>query len=95
MKLVLLSDSYKLISQEEFSVVTRPNFPLINFIPLDLVTAYSTSISEMLLSHDTYTFFMCSHLLKKIFCSKAVKKDSVQFEFQLKFLIHQIMLQLA
>lgn len=58
MKLVLLSDSYKLISQEEFSFATRPNFPSINFIPLNLLTAYSTFITETLLSRDTYAFLM-------------------------------------
>lgn len=46
MELVLLSDSYKLNSQEEFCRVTRPNFPSINFIPLNLLTAYSTSITK-------------------------------------------------
>lgn len=66
MKLVLLSDSSKLISKEDLSLVTRPNFPSINFTPLNLLTAYSTSITG---SHDKFAFLMWSHLLKKNFCT--------------------------
>lgn len=75
MKLVLLSDSYKSISQEEFSLVTRPNFQMINFIPLNLLIAYSTSITETLLSHDTYAFLMWSHLLKKSCCTIEMSRN--------------------
>lgn len=48
-------------------LVTRQNFPSVNFSPLNLLTAYSVSITEMLLSHDKFAVLMWTNLLKKSF----------------------------
>lgn len=61
---MLWSDIYKLLSQE-FSFTNKLIFTLINLIPLNLLNAYSTPITETLLSHDRSVYLMWNHLQKK------------------------------
>lgn len=94
MKLVSWRDIYKLLSQKEFSFANKPNFSLINFIPLNLLNAYSAPITETSLSHDTSVFLMWNHLQKKNFCMVEMPlKSSVKSDFQLKLPIFHAALE--
>lgn len=74
MKLVLWTDIHKLLTQKEFSFANKPNFSLINLFPLNLLNAYSTPITETLLSHDKSVLVMWNHLQKKNFCMVEISK---------------------